>query len=92
MSAEPARHHRSAAPDWQRRSGSLALGSSAAKCVQIHRSDRYKAHEDTISKVLDSPVDFRPFYELKAIHGDERLESVTIFDNRSGVVLASLSA
>jgi thioredoxin reductase (NADPH) len=65
--------------DW-----ALALSDRASRVLQIHRSDRFKAHEDTISKVSDSAVDLRCFYELKAVHGEERLEAVTIFDNRSG--------
>jgi ferredoxin/flavodoxin---NADP+ reductase len=67
--------------DW-----SMALGPAAASCLQIHRSDRFKAHEDSIQKVMDSPsVDLRTFYELKAVHGEDHLEAVTIFDNRTGV-------
>ncbi|MBB6050943.1 NAD(P)/FAD-dependent oxidoreductase [Armatimonas rosea] len=66
--------------DW-----SLALGPSAASCIQIHRSDRFKAHEDSIQKVQDlESVELRTFYELKALHGEEHLEAVTIFDNRTG--------
>ena len=65
--------------DW-----SLALGEKAASCLQIHRSDRYRAHEDTVEKVLASPVEVRPFYELKAVHGEDYLEAVTVFDNRTG--------
>lgn len=66
--------------DW-----ALALGPKAASCIQIHRSERFRAHEDTVEKVLAGPVDVRCFYELKAVHGDEKLEAVTIFDNRTGV-------
>jgi thioredoxin reductase len=65
--------------DW-----SLALGEKAASCIQIHRSDKYRAHEDTIQKVLESPVQVKSFFELKAVHGEDQLEAVTIFDNRSG--------
>jgi ferredoxin/flavodoxin---NADP+ reductase len=65
--------------DW-----SLALGPKAASCIQVHRSDRFRAHEDTVNKVLASRVQVRTFWELKAVHGDDRLESVTLFDNRSG--------
>lgn len=65
--------------DW-----ALALHPQAASCLLIHRSDKFRAHEDTINKVLQSPVEVRRFYELKAVHGDERLEAVTIFDNRTG--------
>jgi thioredoxin reductase (NADPH) len=68
--------------DW-----SLALGPKAASCIQIHRSDKFRAHEDTVQKVQalgPGAVDLRTFHELKAVHGEERLEAVTIFDNRSG--------
>ncbi|GAB4466612.1 MAG: NAD(P)/FAD-dependent oxidoreductase [Armatimonadaceae bacterium] len=65
--------------DW-----ALALGDRAASCLQIHRSDRFRAHEDTVEKVKASPVELRTFYELKAVHGEERLEAVTVFDNRTG--------
>nr|CAA9274918.1 Thioredoxin reductase [uncultured Armatimonadetes bacterium] len=65
--------------DW-----ALGLHEKAASCMLIHRSDKFRAHEDTILKVLQSPVDVRRFHELKAVHGEDRLEGVTIFDNRTG--------
>lgn len=66
--------------DW-----AMALGPAATSCVQIHRSDRFRAHEDSIAKVRDGgSVDLRAFYELKAVHGEEHLEGVTVFDNRTG--------
>lgn len=65
--------------DW-----ALALAGSAQSVLQIHRSDRFRAHEDTVSKVQASAAEVRSFYELKALHGEDRLEAVTIFDNRSG--------
>lgn len=65
--------------DW-----SLALGPAAARCLQLHRSDKFRAHEDTVQKVLASPVEMRTFHELKSVHGEEKLEAVTIFDNRTG--------
>ncbi|MFM7322544.1 MAG: NAD(P)/FAD-dependent oxidoreductase [Armatimonadota bacterium] len=66
--------------DW-----SMALGPAAASCVQIHRTDKFRAHEDTVAKVLEAgKVEIRTFHELKALHGEDRLEAVTIFDNRSG--------
>jgi thioredoxin reductase (NADPH) len=64
--------------DW-----TLNLYDSAASILQIHRSDKYKAHEDTIEKVLALPVEFKPFYEVKQVHGEEHVEGVTIFDNRT---------
>ena len=44
--------------------------------MQIHRSDKYKAHEDSIAKVKSLPVEFKPFYEVKAVHGEAALEKV----------------
>ena len=64
--------------DW-----TLNLYDAAKSILQIHRSDKYKAHEDTIEKVMALPIDFRPFYEVKAVHGEEHVEGVTIFDNRT---------
>ena len=65
--------------DW-----ALALAPRAASCLQIHRSDKFRAHEDTISKVMEGPTEIRTFHELKAVHGETHLEAVTIFDNRTG--------
>lgn len=65
--------------DW-----ALGLHPDAASCLLLHRSDRFRAHEDSVNKVLASPVDVRCFHELKAVHGSDSLEAVTIFDNRSG--------
>jgi thioredoxin reductase (NADPH) len=66
--------------DW-----ALALGEKAQSCVMIHRSDRFRAHEDTVAKVLEGGhVEIRTYHELKAVHGADHLEAVTIFDNRSG--------
>lgn len=65
--------------DW-----AMALSEASTSCTLLHRSDRFRAHEDTIDKVLNGPTDIRRFHELKAVHGGERLEAVTIFDNRSG--------
>lgn len=64
--------------DW-----SMNLHGHAGPITQIHRSDRFKAHEDTIARVKDLGVDFRTFHELKEIHGEDQVEGVTIFDNRT---------
>ena len=64
--------------DW-----TMNLYDIAQSIVQIHRSDRYKAHEDSVQKVMALPIDFLPFHEVKQVHGDEHVEGVTIFDNRT---------
>jgi thioredoxin reductase (NADPH) len=64
--------------DW-----TMNLYDIAQSIVQIHRSDKYKAHEDSIQKVLSLPIEFKPFHEVKTVHGEEHVEGVTIFDNRT---------
>ncbi len=64
--------------DW-----TMNLFDIAGSIVQIHRSDRFKAHEDSIQKVMSLPVTFKTFHEVKQVHGDEHVEGVTIFDNRT---------
>lgn len=66
--------------DW-----SLALGAAAASCLQIHRTAAFRAHEDTISKVTTGGhVEIKTFHELRAVHGKESLEAVTIVNNQTG--------
>ncbi len=64
--------------DW-----ALNLYESAQSMVLIHRSDKFRAHEDTIEKVKALPIEIKTFYELKQVHGEEHVEGVTIFDNRT---------
>jgi len=64
--------------DW-----AMNLCERATSIVQIHRSDKFRAHEDSIEKVKSLPVELKTFHELKEVHGDETVEGVTIFDNRT---------
>ncbi|OGG56071.1 MAG: ferredoxin--NADP(+) reductase [Candidatus Handelsmanbacteria bacterium RIFCSPLOWO2_12_FULL_64_10] len=64
--------------DW-----ALLLEKVAQKVTLVHRRDRFRAHEDSVARLLASSVDVRLFHELKAVHGDDRLEGVTIFENRT---------
>jgi thioredoxin reductase (NADPH) len=64
--------------DW-----SMNLCEKATSIVQIHRSDKFRAHEDSVEKVKSLPVELKTFFELKEVHGDEFVEGVTIFDNRT---------
>jgi ferredoxin/flavodoxin---NADP+ reductase len=49
----------------------------------IHRSDKFRAHEDSVKKLKDSPASIRTFHELRAIAGKDKIESAIIYDNRS---------
>jgi thioredoxin reductase (NADPH) len=49
-----------------------------------HRRGTFRAHEQTVQEILISSADIRCYYELKALHGEDRVNAATIFDNRSG--------
>lgn len=66
--------------DW-----ALLLEKVARKVTLVHRRDKFRAHEDSVARLLASSVEVRMFHELKAVHGDDRLEGVTIFENRTKV-------
>ncbi len=64
--------------DW-----ALNLRQIANSITIVHRRDRFRAHETTVQEVLDSEVEVLTFHEVSKIHGNERIESVDIFDNRT---------
>jgi thioredoxin reductase len=64
--------------DW-----AMNLEDIARSITLIHRRDRFRAHEDTVRRVVDSSVRVLTHHEVAAIHGDDRIESVDIFDNRT---------
>ena len=68
------------AVDW-----ALHLQPIAKRVIAIHRSDRFRAHERSVDELRGSSAVLKLFYELKAIHGREHVEGITIFDNRTGV-------
>ncbi len=55
----------------------------AASCTLIHRRDGFRAHEQSVELMRRGPTKILTFYELKRIGGGERIESATIYDNRS---------
>ncbi len=66
----------------------LALKDIAASVVQIHRSDKYRAHGGSINQVkaasANGELKMLPFHEIKEIRGLEgEVREVVIFDNRS---------
>lgn len=67
------------AVDW-----ALNLLRVTDKITLIHRLGHFRAHEDSVQKLHESPVTIRTFHELKAVHGNTHVESATIFDNRTG--------
>jgi thioredoxin reductase len=64
--------------DW-----ALNLHGVAESITLVHRTDQFRAHADTISQVMEMNVDVHTFHELKALHGDETVEGVTIYHNKT---------
>ena len=67
------------AVDW-----ALMLKDVAKKVTLIHRRDKFRAHEQSVQELAASAVEVKCFYELKAVHGGDYLEGVTIFHNKTG--------
>jgi len=65
----------------------LMLKDVAASMTLVHRRDGWRAHEATVNQVEaaaeSGEVDLRTFHEMREIHGDQAVERVTIFDNRT---------
>lgn len=66
------------AVDW-----GLHLHDVAQSITLIHRRDRFRAHEDSVKKLFDSPIEIKIPYEVKAIEGNDHVEKVSIFNNQS---------
>lgn len=49
----------------------------------IHRSDRFRAHEDSVTKLHESNVRIMTHYELREIHGDGQVEGAVIVNNQN---------
>lgn len=64
--------------DW-----ALNLEPIARSVTLIHRRDRFRAHEDSVTKVRESTVRLMTHTEVASIHGADRVESVTVFDNQT---------
>ena len=64
--------------DW-----ALNLIDTADSITLVHRRDQFRAHEDSISKVQASPVEFKLWKVVKAIHGNRRITGVTLEDTQT---------
>ena len=59
------------------------LRGIADSITLIHRRDGFRAHEGTVEAVMRAGVEILTFHEVRSVVGDEAVESVTIFDNRT---------
>ena len=65
--------------DW-----ALNLQGIASEIMLIHRREGFRAHEGTVQQVLGSDlVTVKTHYEVRTVTGDGRVNSATIFDNRT---------
>jgi thioredoxin reductase (NADPH) len=68
--------------DW-----AVNLQGIAKSIMLIHRRDGFRAHAATINQVQElsraRKCDLRTFWEVKALHGNGRVEGVTIVNNKT---------
>jgi ferredoxin/flavodoxin---NADP+ reductase len=57
----------------------------AEQVTVIHRRDQFRAHETSVQKMMESSVRVVTPREILQLHGDQRIEKVTIGDKKSGV-------
>jgi thioredoxin reductase (NADPH) len=65
--------------DW-----ALSLLGIASEVTLIHRRDQFRAHEESVKELFQSPSRVLVFHELQALHGDDKIRAATVFNNQSG--------
>ena len=66
------------AVDW-----ALALEPLCPSVTLVHRRPQFRAHERSVDLLMESSVDVLTPYEVASIAGDEAVEEVVIFDNKT---------
>jgi thioredoxin reductase (NADPH) len=65
----------------------LMLKGIASSITLVHRRDGWRAHQATVDQMeaaaAAGEIDLRTFHEVRTIHGTERVDRITIFDNRT---------
>ena len=56
----------------------------AKSVTLVHRRDGFRAHDESVRQVQNSPCAMRLFRAVETLHGDERLERITIKDLQGG--------
>ncbi|MFF2479897.1 NAD(P)/FAD-dependent oxidoreductase [Paenibacillus sp. NPDC058071] len=67
------------AVDW-----ALMLEPIAKEVTLIHRRDKFRAHEHSVNKLMASKVNVITPAEITGLHGDERIEEITITSAKTG--------
>ena len=68
------------AVDW-----ALGLLGIARSITLIHRRDQFRAHEDSVHKMLTSAIQVKTFYELRRLEGKAGVERAVIYQNKTNV-------
>jgi ferredoxin/flavodoxin---NADP+ reductase len=66
------------AVDW-----AINLQDTCREITLIHRRDQFRAHEGSIQQMYESRTNVMTFWELKEIHGENKVEAVTIINNQT---------
>lgn len=67
------------AVDW-----ALMLEPIAKEVTLIHRRDKFRAHEHSVEKLLQSKVNIVTPAEITALHGGKQIERITVTYNKLG--------
>jgi ferredoxin/flavodoxin---NADP+ reductase len=59
------------------------LAPITANQVLIHRRDKFRAHEDSVEKMMKTRTKVMLWHELKRIEGNGKIERAVVYDNRS---------
>lgn len=63
----------------------LMLEKVAARVILIHRNDRFRAYEESVRQLMDSSVETHyPFWEVKELFGENRVEAVDVVNTFTG--------
>ncbi len=65
--------------DW-----ALSLRGIASEVTLIHRRDQFRAHEESVKELFQSPSKVLLCHELQALHGEDRIRAATVFNNQTG--------
>lgn len=60
----------------------LMIEPIAKSVTLVHRRDQFRAHEETVKKLLASTVQVKTFFEVTSVHGNEWVTGVTLTNNR----------
>ncbi len=62
----------------------LNLMDTARKITLVHRSDQFRAHEESVKELMESDIEILTFHELRSVAGNHAVERAVIYDNRTG--------